>query len=476
MEYEATIGLEVHCQLATATKLFCGCTTLFAQEPNSQTCPVCLGHPGVLPVLNHKALQLAIKAGLAIGCDIKLFSKFDRKNYFYPDSPKAYQITQYDQPYALNGSIVITNKGKEKTLRLERIHIEEDAGKLIHSEYGSGSLVDLNRAGTPLIEIVSKPDMVNSDEAYLYLVQLKQILKYNGVSDCEMQEGSLRCDANVSVKPVGQTKYGTRVEIKNLNSFRYVQQAIDYEIVRQIAAIKEGKSIVQETRLWDVNLARTEPMRSKEGAHDYRYFPEPDLPCVLLEQKEVDAINSTVAEHPLHRKNRLVTQYELSEYDAIQLTEEKEIVDYFENAALKFNKPKEIANWILNDILSYLNNKNLKIVDFPISLDDMVELWSLIENNTINKKIAREKVFQAMLETKQKPSLIIEKEGLAGKNDISEIRVWVEEVIAKNPKAVEDIKAGKEKARGSIVGQVMKASKGLANPQIVNDLIDQILK
>lgn len=477
MEYEATIGLEVHCQLATNTKLFCGCTILFAQEPNSQTCPVCLGHPGVMPVLNKKSFELAIKAGLAIGCDIQPFSKFDRKNYFYPDLPKAYQITQYDKPFALNGKIVITNsKGVEKVLRLERIHLEEDAGKLIHSEHGGGSLVDLNRAGTPLVEIVSKPDMVNSEEAYLYLVQLKQILKYNGISDCEMQEGSLRCDANVSVKPVGRVALGTRVEIKNLNSFRYVQAAIDYEIVRQIAAIKDGKTINQETRLWDVNLGRTEPMRSKEGAHDYRYFPEPDLPSLFADEAQIATINATVVEHPLARKNRLITQYELSEYDAVHLTEEKDVVDYFELAVTKFKKAKEVANWVSNDIIGYLNTKNQKIADFPIPLDHMIELWNLIDNNTINKKIAREKVFPAMLETKQNPAKIVEKEGLAGKNDLGEIKKWVEEVISKNPKAVEDIKAGKEKARGAIVGQVMKMSKGLANPQMVNDLIDQILK
>ncbi|PCJ63291.1 MAG: Asp-tRNA(Asn)/Glu-tRNA(Gln) amidotransferase GatCAB subunit B [Planctomycetota bacterium] len=473
MEFEATIGLEVHCQLGTNTKLFCGCTTLFAQEPNSQTCPVCLGHPGTLPVLNKKVFEYAVKAGLAIGCDIQKFSKFDRKNYYYPDLPKAYQITQFDKPFALKGGIEINIKGNKRVVKLERIQIEEDAGKLIHT--ADGSLVDLNRAGTPLIEIVSDPDMSTSEEAYQYLVNLKKILKYNEVSDCEMQEGSLRCDANISVKPIGQKELGTKVEVKNLNSFRYVQAAIDYEIVRQIQDIQNGNKISQETRLWDVDNGVTEPMRSKEGAHDYRFFPEPDLPPLILTDKEIEKIKSTVAEPPLKRKERFISELKLSEYDASILTEEKPIADYFENALKEFNKPKEIANWISNDISSYLNEKKIGIDQFPVSIENMTSLWKLIDDGTINKKIAKEKVFPLLVESNKNPSEIIESEGLAGKNDSDEIRKWVEEAMAKNQKAVDDLKNGKDKAKGSIVGMVMKASKGLANPQIVNKIIDDII-
>ena len=473
MEFEPVIGLEVHVQLKTGSKIFCGCSTKFGSLPNSQTCPVCLGLPGVLPVLNSDVLKKGITAGLALNCEIAHYSKFDRKNYFYPDLPKAYQISQYDRPICQHGYVDIENKGEKKRIGITRLHLEEDAGKLVHSEdrSDSNSYVDLNRTGVPLAEIVSEPDMRNADEAYEYLQKIKTIMKYTDVSDVNMEEGSLRCDVNISIRKKGETKLGEKVEIKNLNSFKFVKAAIDYEFARQVDLAEAGeiKSIVQETRLWNADLMKTYSMRSKEDAHDYRYFPDPDLPPVIIEDSFVAELRSSLPELPDAKKERFVSQYTLPEYDAAVLTSVKQLADYYEKVTSQKVDPKKASNWIMSELLGQISDPE-KIDQFPVTAGNLASLLLLVENNTINGKIAKT-VFREMIETGAAPDEIVEKDGLRQVSDTGEIEKIIDSVIDVNPQSVEDFRSGKGKALGFLVGQVMKESKGKANPQIVNEIL-----
>lgn len=473
MEFEPVIGLEVHVQLKTDSKIFCSCSTRFGSPPNSQTCPVCLGLPGVLPVLNSDVLKKGIIAGLALNCEIANYSKFDRKNYFYPDLPKAYQISQYDRPVCQHGYVDIDNKGEKKRIGITRLHLEEDAGKLVHSEdrSDSNSYVDLNRTGVPLAEIVSEPDMRSADEAYEYLQKIKTIMKYTDVSDVNMEEGSLRCDVNISIRKKGETKLGEKVEIKNLNSFKFVKAAIDYEFARQVDLAESGeiKNIVQETRLWNPDLMKTYSMRSKEDAHDYRYFPDPDLPPVIIEDSFVTELKSSLPELPDAKKERFVSQYSLPEYDAAVLTSVKQLADYYEKVTSQKADPKKVSNWIMSELLGQINDPE-QIDLFPVSPENLASLLLLIENNTINGKIAKT-VFREMIETGSAPDEIVEKNGLRQVSDTGEIEKIIDSVIASNPQSVEDFRSGKGKALGFLVGQVMKESKGKANPQIVNEIL-----
>jgi aspartyl-tRNA(Asn)/glutamyl-tRNA(Gln) amidotransferase subunit B len=471
-EFEAVIGLEVHVQLNTETKIFCRCANRFGDEPNTNVCPVCLGMPGTLPVLNKKVVEYAVKTGLMLNCAIPLFSKFDRKNYFYPDLPKAYQISQYDLPVCGKGSIEAEVRDEVKTFGITRAHLEEDAGKLIHDDIGHGSLVDLNRTGTPLVEIVSEPDMHTPEEAYAYLTTLKQLISYLGVSDCNMEEGSLRCDANVSVRPVGQQEFGTKVEIKNMNSFRHVQKALEYEIKRQVNLIESGKGdeIIQETRLYDAGSEKTLAMRSKEHAHDYRYFPDPDLVPVTFTEEQIACWRDELPEKPRERKARFVSEFGLSDYDAGVLTAEKPLADYFEEAVNAGANGKAAANWIANNLLSLLNESGLTIPASKISPAHLAELITLIDKKTISGNIAK-KIFPDMFATGKSPAAIVEEQGLVQVTDTSEIDAWVSQAIKENPEAVASIREGKTKAIGRIVGTVMKLSKGKANPALVNERI-----
>jgi aspartyl-tRNA(Asn)/glutamyl-tRNA(Gln) amidotransferase subunit B len=474
MEYEAVIGLEVHVQLNTRSKIFCGCSTEFGAPPNTHVCPVCMGQPGVLPVLNKEVLYKAIKAGLALNGEIALYSKFDRKNYFYPDLPKGYQISQYDLPIMKNGYLDITlSSGEVKRIGITRMHMEEDAGKLIHSEGGAVSYVDFNRAGVPLLEIVSEPDMRSSEEAYFYLKELRNIMKYIEVSDVNMEEGSLRCDANVSIRPKGEKRFGTKVEIKNMNSFNSVKRAIEYEIARQIEILESGGTIVQETRLYDAEKNKTFSMRTKEEAHDYRYFPEPDLPPIVIDKSLIEEIRNSLPELPVERRKRFVTEYSLTQFDANLLTEEKELADYFEYCVKNSRiEPKKFANWIQSEVLAVLNEKNITIKDFEniVQPRELINLLSFIDDGTISGKIAKD-VFLEMINTGKCAREIIELKGLKQITDSSEIERWVNEVIDKNPKEVEKYRQGNEKILGFFVGEVMKLSKGKANPKLVNEIL-----
>ena len=474
MKYEAVIGLEVHVQLNTRSKIFCGCSTEFGAPPNTHVCPVCMGQPGVLPVLNKEVLYKAIKAGLALNGEIALYSKFDRKNYFYPDLPKGYQISQYDLPIMKNGYLDITlSSGEVKRIGITRMHMEEDAGKLIHSEGEAVSYVDFNRAGVPLLEIVSEPDMRSSEEAYFYLKELRNIMKYIEVSDVNMEEGSLRCDANVSIRPKGEKRFGTKVEIKNMNSFNSVKRAIEYEIARQIEILESGGTIVQETRLYDAEKNKTFSMRTKEEAHDYRYFPEPDLPPIVIDKSLIEEIRNSLPELPVERRKRFVTEYSLTQFDANLLTEEKELADYFEYCVKNSRiEPKKFANWIQSEVLAVLNEKNITIKDFEniVQPGELINLLSFIEDGTISGKIAKD-VFLEMINTRKCAREIIELKGLKQITDSSEIERWVNEVIDKNPKEVEKYRQGNEKILGFFVGEVMKLSKGKANPKLVNEIL-----
>ena len=474
MEYEAVIGLEVHVQLNTRSKIFCGCSTEFGAPPNTHVCPVCMGQPGVLPVLNKEVLYKAIKAGLALNGEIALYSKFDRKNYFYPDLPKGYQISQYDLPIMKNGYLDITlSSGEVKRIGITRMHMEEDAGKLIHSEGEAVSYVDFNRAGVPLLEIVSEPDMRSSEEAYFYLKELRNIMKYLEVSDVNMEEGSLRCDANVSIRPKGEKRFGTKVEIKNMNSFNSVKRAIEYEIARQIEILESGGTIFQETRLYDAEKNKTFSMRTKEEAHDYRYFPEPDLPPIVIDKSLIEEIRNSLPELPVERRKRFVTEYSLTQFDANLLTEEKELADYFEYCVKNSRiEPKKFANWIQSEVLAVLNEKNITIKDFEniVQPGELINLLSFIEDGTISGKIAKD-VFLEMINTGKCAREIIELKGLKQITDSSEIERWVNEVIDKNPKEVEKYRQGNEKILGFFVGEVMKLSKGKANPKLVNEIL-----
>jgi len=477
--YEAVIGLEVHVQLNTKTKIFCGCSTEFGAPANTHVCPVCMGQPGVLPVFNEEVLHKAILAGLAIQANIAEFSKFDRKNYFYPDLPKGYQISQYDYPICQKGVIeIVLSDGSTKKIGVTRIHMEEDAGKSIHLEGEPYSAVDLNRAGVPLLEIVSEPDMRSSEEAYLYLKELRSIMKYLGVSDVNMEEGSLRCDVNVSVRPVGQKEFGTKVEVKNLNSFNGVKKAIEYEIERQIALLENGEKVVQETRLYDAKQNKTFPMRDKEEANDYRYFPEPDLPPLRVSRDQVEKIRQELPELPQQKRERFVRQYGITLSDAEVLTEEKEMADYFEDV-LKQTKiePKKVANWIQSELMAVLNELNWDITRLAkerISTQKLAELMNLIHENVISGKMAKD-VFAEMVDTGESPSAIVEKKGLKQITDTSSLESLIDEILAKNPGEVQRYREGKKNLMGFFVGEVMKATRGQANPKLVNEILQKKL-
>ena len=473
IKYETVIGLEVHLQLATRTKAFCGCSTDFGARPNSHTCPVCLGFPGSLPVLNEEAFNFALKVALALGCKIQDLIKFDRKNYYYPDLPKNFQISQYDMPLAYEGFIDIASAGQRKRIRIKRVHMEEDAGKLMHA---SGySLVDYNRSGMPLLEIVTEPDLGSHEEAYEYLTKLKAILRYLKVSDCDMEKGSLRCDANISIRPEGNTKLGVKVEVKNMNSFKNVRSALEYEARRQVAALGDGEKIVQETRLWDVDKEATNPMRSKEEAEEYRYFPEPDLVPFIADKKKIELIKSGLPELPESRAARFIKDFAISEYDAGVITSDIDLADYFEEAAQASKNIKAIANWIMGDIMAMLNEKAIGIKDAKISPAGLAGLLTMIDSGAISGKMAKNVLLEAM-DTGQDPKVIVEKYGLSQVNDLGEIEAAVKSVMAGNEKSVKDYKAGKTNALTFLVGQVMKSTKGKANPVIVNDILRKMLE
>ena len=470
MEYETVIGLEVHCQLKTNTKVWCSCDADYDnKEPNTAVCPICTGQPGALPKLNEKVLDYAIKAALALGCEINRESYFDRKNYFYPDSPKNYQITQFFKPYAENGVLKITtNSGKEASVGIERIQIEEDTAKSIHT--ASETLLNYNRASVPLIEIISKPEIKNAEEAYAYLNTLKDRLKYTKVSDVSMELGSLRCDANVSVRKKGETKLGTRTETKNLNSFKAVVKAIEYETNRQIEVLESGGRVVQETRLWDEENAVTKPMRSKEEAMDYRYFPEPDLPAIIITESRLSNVKDEMPEFADEKAKRFINEYKLNEMEAATLSSEQELAEYYEEVVKISDDTRLAANWVLTEILRVLKEKNISIEEFSVEPENIGKLIKLIKANTISSKIAKD-VFEILLSENKDPEIIVKEKGLVQITDNSEIEKIVEQVLAENPQSVEDYKAGKSNALKYLVGQSMRLSKGKANPKMINEMI-----
>ena len=470
MEYETVIGLEVHCQLKTKTKVWCSCNADYDNEaPNVSTCPICTVQPGALPKLNEEVLNYAIKAALALDCEINGESQFDRKNYFYPDSPKNYQITQYFKPYAENGKLhIVTNSGKESEVGIERIQIEEDTAKSIHT--ASESLLNYNRASVPLIEIISKPEIKNAEEAYAYLNTLKDRLKYTKVSDVSMELGSLRCDANVSVRKKGDTVLGTRTETKNLNSFKAVVRAIEYETNRQIEVIENGGRVVQETRLWDEEQGVTRPMRSKEEAMDYRYFPEPDLPRVIISDDRLEKVRKDMPEFADEKAKRFIGEYNLNDKEAATLAGELDLAEYYEAMVKESGEPKLSANWMLTEVLRVLKEKNIGIEKFSVSSGNIAKLIKLIKANVISSKIAKE-VFELLLLEDKDPEIIVKEKGLVQITDNSEIEKIVEQVLEENQQSVEDYKAGKSNALKYLVGQAMRLSKGKANPQMINELI-----
>jgi aspartyl-tRNA(Asn)/glutamyl-tRNA(Gln) amidotransferase subunit B len=478
MDYEIVIGLEIHTELKTNSKIFCGCSTKFGSEQNTNVCPVCLGLPGVLPVINEKVVEFAIKAGVALNCEILPFSKFDRKNYYYPDLPKNFQTSQYDLPIAVNGHLDIEVNGETKRINITRIHMEEDAGKLVHSgatiSSSDSALVDYNRTGVPLLEIVSEPDIRSAEEARAYLEKVKAILEYLDVSDCKMEEGSLRCDANISLRPHGQAALGTKAEIKNLNSFRSVQRGIEYEVIRQEEILDDGGRVIQETRTWDENKGITASMRSKEQAHDYRYLPEPDLVPIVVDPARVAEIRANLPELPDARRQRLMNDYGLSEYDAGIITSSKAVADYFDQSVQNNGDAKVVANWLMGEVSKHLNSEGITILDCPVSPKQLTELLALIEKGTISNKIAKT-VFEEMWTSRKDAEVIVKEKGLVQISDSSEIVAIVESVIAANPQSVADFKAGKDKAIGFLVGQIMKQTKGRANPDMVNTLLRERL-
>ncbi|GMK46358.1 MULTISPECIES: Asp-tRNA(Asn)/Glu-tRNA(Gln) amidotransferase subunit GatB [Paenibacillus] len=474
-QYETVVGLEVHVELHTNSKIFCGCSTAFGAPANTHTCPVCLGHPGVLPVLNKQAVEYAMKAAMALNCEIADISKFDRKNYFYPDSPKAYQISQFDQPIGQNGWIDIEVNGETKRIGITRLHLEEDAGKLTHVDGGYASLVDFNRVGTPLVEIVSEPDIRTPEEAKAYLEKLKAIMLYCEVSDVKMEEGSLRCDANISLRPYGQEKFGTRAELKNMNSFRGVQRGLEYEQIRQAEILNEGGLVVQETRRFDDTLGKTFSMRGKEESHDYRYFPDPDLVRLNISQEWKDRVRASIPELPDARKARYTTEYGLPSYDAEVITSSKKLADFFEESLNYTKDAKAVSNWIMGDLLGYLNANSLELSEVKITGQGLGEMIGLLEKGTISSKIAKT-VFKAMLESGKLPQQIVEEQGLVQISDEGALVAVVDQIIQANPQSVEDFKAGKDKAIGFLVGQIMKETKGKANPALVNKLLLERLK
>jgi aspartyl-tRNA(Asn)/glutamyl-tRNA(Gln) amidotransferase subunit B len=479
MNYESVIGLEVHAQLLTESKIFCGCSTEFGRRPNENACPVCAGFPGVLPVLNKRVVEFAIKAGLATHCQIARSSILARKHYFYPDLPKDYQISQYELPICINGFIDIEVDGEMKRVRLTRIHMEEDAGKNIHDAHGNASLVDLNRAGVPLLEIVSEPDMRTAAEAGAYLRTLRAILQYLGICNGNMEEGSYRCDANVSVRPAGNDLLGTKIEIKNLNSFKAVVKAIEFEIERQSDTLSDGGLLIQETRLWDENREETRPMRSKESAHDYRYFPDPDLLPLVIEDGWIAKIRAALPELPATRKARFTSAYALPDYDADLLTSRKDVADYFEESVKIHANPKALSNWIVGDLFRELKQRRLDeqlyISNWPVKAERLAQLVKLVDKERISGRIAKT-VFEMMLDSDQSPDQLVSDQGLEQVSDLSSINATIDQVLEANPKQVEQFRSGNEKVFGFLVGQAMKATQGKANPQKVNEILREKLK
>lgn len=470
MQLESVIGLEVHAQLLTASKIFCGCSTKFGASPNMNTCPVCLGMPGVLPVLNRQVVEFAMKMALATHCNVAPCSQFARKNYFYPDLPKGYQISQYEFPLARDGWVDIATETGTRRIRVHRIHMEEDAGKLVHDEFQPISYVDFNRTGVPLLEIVSEPDLRTPDEAVAYLKNLREVLRYLEICDGNMEEGSMRCDANISLRPVGTEVLGVKTELKNMNSFRNVQRALEFEIRRQAALLQSGEGIVQETRLWDAARSITLSMRSKEEAHDYRYFPDPDLVPLVIPSDWVTTLRAALPELPDAKRDRFLREYGLPAYDAQVLTSSKALADYFEAAVGSFRQPKVVSNWIMSELLRLLNRDNREIEACLVSPDNLAELLLLIDGGTISGKIAKT-VFEEMVSTGQRARSVVEEKGLVQVKDESAIEAVVEEVLAENPAEVTLYRAGKEKLLGFFVGQIMKKTRGKANPKLVNEIL-----
>jgi len=470
VSYEPVIGLEVHAQLLTQSKMFCACGTSFGLPANTQTCPICLGMPGTLPVVNRKAVEMAIRTGLALNCTIQSTNRFARKNYFYPDLPKGYQISQYEEPICEHGWVEVSVGSSPKRIKIRRAHLEEDAGKNVHDAGAGGSRVDLNRAGTPLLEIVTEPDMRSADEVVAYLKMLRDVLMYLGVCDGNMEEGSLRCEPNLSLRPVGQKALGTKVELKNINSFKFVKEALEYEIKRQTNVLNEGGKVNQETRLWDVEKGVTATMRSKEEAHDYRYFPDPDLVPLSLSVEWIEELRQTVPELPAVRQKRFVSEYGLPEYDTGVLTVSKPLADYFEFCVKLFNQPKAVSNWVMGELLRELNNSGTAVSDSPVSPERLVSLLKLVDNGTISLKVARE-IFPELYASKMSPEQIVQEKGLTQVSDEGALGKIIDEVIAKNPAQVAQYRSGKEQVFGFFVGQVMKGSGGKANPGKVNELL-----
>lgn len=470
MTYEAVIGVEVHAQLQTQTKLFCACPTVFGLPSNTQVCPTCLGLPGSLPVLNQQAVELAVRAGLALQCELAPSNQFSRKNYFYPDLPKGYQISQYDLPICGVGWLDISVNGTPKRVRIRRAHLEEDAGKNLHEDQGDGSGVDLNRAGTPLLEIVTEPDLHSSDEVDAYLKALRELLVCLGVCDGNMEQGSFRCEPNVSIRPVGETRLGTKVELKNINSFRYAKEAVEFEIRRQQEVLDEGGTLYQETRLWDVQKGQTAVMRSKEEAHDYRYFPDPDLLPVQLDETWIKELSGMTPELPGAKLDRFVREYGLPEYDAKILTESKELADYFEACVQAFPQPKTVSNWVMGELLRELNQQGLRANASPVSPERLVELLQLVEEGTVSLKVARD-LFPELYASGEHPAQLVKNKGLVQLSDDAQLGDIVDTVLANHPAQVEQYRGGKATVLGYLVGQVMKASGGKANPGKVNALL-----
>ncbi len=475
MEYEPIIGLEIHAQLKTKTKIFCACSTAFGAPPNTHTCPVCLGMPGVLPVLNKKVVEYTMRMALATGCEIEAVSRFARKNYFYPDLPKGYQISQYELPIARQGQVAVEVNGTTHQIGITRIHMEEDAGKLSHDPGRPLSLVDFNRTGVPLIEIVSEPDIRSPEAAGAYLRQLRAIVRYLGICDGNLEEGSFRCDANVSIRPAGAETFGTRTEIKNLNSFKHVEKALQYEISRQREILSDGGEVTQETRLWDPEKNRTQSMRSKEEAHDYRYFPDPDLLPLVIETDWIAKVRRDLPELPAEKKKRFVSEYLLPSYDAEILTSDRELAEYFENCLQDFDKPKAVSNWIMGSLLGLLNAEGKTIDQTPVSATNLAQLLKMVDDGTISGKIAKS-VFDEMARAGQSARQIVAEKGLAQISDSSAIEDVVTKILAANPSEVEAYQNGKTKLLGFFVGQVMKETRGQANPQLVNEILKEKLK